>query len=84
MPKQKNKVKKIKKLHLQILAVVLLILLAVSLVVVNNIRSVQAQSAMVAQVYFEGEYSVDGGPWKQIVKGEHIPATIKSRIIIQG
>ena len=83
MPKQKNKAKKIKKLHLQILAVVLLILLAVSLVVVNNIRSVQAQSAMVAQVYFEGEYSVDGGPWKQIVKGEHIPAT-KGDVRLKG
>ena len=35
----------------------------------------QAESALIAQVYFDGEYRIADGPWQQIVKGKHIPST---------
>lgn len=75
MPKEKRKFKKIRRSHLQIVSVLLLIMLSLTLLLINNKRSTQAMSAMVADVYFEGEYSVNGGEWKKIVEGEHIPAT---------
>ena len=75
MPKEKRKFKKIRRSHLQIVSVLLLIMLSLTLLLINNKRSTQAMPAMVADVYFEGEYSVNGGEWKKIVEGEHIPAT---------
>ena len=75
MPKEKRKFKKIRRSHLQIVSVLLLIMLTLTLLLINNKRSMQAIPAMVADVYFEGEYSVNGGEWKKIVEGEHIPAT---------
>ena len=75
MPKEKRKFKKIRRSHLQIVSVLLLIMLSLTLLLINNKRSMQAIPAMVADVYFEGEYSVNGGEWKKIVEGEHIPAT---------
>ena len=50
-------------------------LLAILLLWFNHKTSTQAELAMVAQVYFDGEYRIADGPWQQIVKGEHIPAT---------
>ena len=71
----KNKLQKIQKSHLQLCGVLLLIALAVCLLWFGNITSTQAVPALVAQVYFDGEYSIDGGEWHPIVDGEHIPAT---------
>ena len=75
MPTFKDKFKKIKKSHLQIAGVLLLILLGVFLLWFNNFTSMQAQSALVAEVYFDGEYRIQDGEWHEIVEGEHIPAT---------
>ena len=60
---------------LQILGILLVILSAVLLLWRGNANSNQAQLAMVAQVYFDGEYRIADGPWQKIVKGEHIPST---------
>lgn len=79
----KNKLNFFKKTPWQVVGVLLLILLAVSLLWINNSRSMQAESALIAQVYFEGEYSVDGGEWKPIVEGEHIPAT-QGDVMLRG
>ena len=75
MPNLKNKSKKKKKIYIEIAGVLLLILLAAALLWFNNSTSTQADMALMADVYFEGEYSVDGGAWQPIVEGEHIPAT---------
>ena len=79
----RNKFQKVNKTHLQIAGVLLLILLAVFLLWFNNRNSMQADLAMVADVKFEGEYSVAGGPWQKIVDGEHIPST-KGNVTLRG
>ena len=71
----KNKFQKIKKSHLQIVGVVLLVLLAACLLWFGNSTSMQSELAMVAQVYFDGEYRIEDGPWREIVEGEHISST---------
>ena len=43
----------------------------------------QAQPALLAQVYFDGEYRIADGSWQQIVKGEHIPST-KGDVTLRG
>ena len=60
---------------LTIAGVLLLLLAAVILLWHGNATSNQAIPALVAQVYFDGEYRIADGPWQQIVKGNHIPST---------
>ena len=60
---------------LTIAGVLLLLLAAVILLLHGNANSMQAMPAMVAQVYFDGEYRIADGPWQKIVKGNHIPST---------
>ena len=66
---------KFNKLHLQVIGILLLISLAVGLLWYNNTTSLQAESALIADVYFDGEYRIEDGPWKDIEEGEHIPAS---------
>ena len=79
----KNKFHIFKKLHLQIVGVLLLFLLAAFLLWFNNFISLQADPALIAQVYFDGEYRVADGEWQPIVEGEHIPAT-KGDVTLRG
>ena len=72
-----------KKTHLQIAGVLFIILLAILLLWFNNSNSMQSVPAMLAKVYFEGEYSIDGGEWHKIVEGEHIPST-KGDVTLRG
>ena len=58
-----------------IASVLLLLCLAVFLLWHGNATSNQAMSALVAQVYFDGEYRIDNGEWHEIEKGKHIPST---------
>ena len=60
---------------LTIAGVVLLLVSAVILLLHGNATSNQAQPALVAQVYFDGEYRIVDGEWQKIVKGKHIPST---------
>ena len=60
---------------LKIVGVVLIIFLAIALLWYGNENSMQAMPALVAQVYFDGEYRVSDGEWQKIVKGNHIPST---------
>ena len=69
------KSKFIKKHHFQIAGVAFLLVLAVFLLWFYNRTSRQALPALVAQVYFDGEYQIEDGEWHKIVEGEHIPAT---------
>lgn len=60
---------------LTIAGVLLLLLSAVILLWHGNATSNQALPALVAQVYFDGEYRIADGEWQNIVKGNHIPST---------
>ena len=71
----KDNIKKINKTYLLVAGILLLILLAISLLWFNDSNSVQAESAMVADVYFAGEYRIADGEWQPIEEGKHISAT---------
>ena len=60
---------------LKIVGVILMLFLAVILLLHGNATSNQAEPALIAQVYFDGEYRIADGQWHKIVKGEHIPST---------
>ena len=83
MPDIKNKIHIFKKIPLSIAGVLLLILLAVFLLWFNNSTSTQAKPALIAQVYFDGEYRIADGEWQKIVKGKHIPST-KGDVTLRG
>ncbi len=55
--------------------VIVVFLLAVLLLWYANATSNQAQMALMAQVYFDGEYRIADGEWHKIVKGNHISST---------
>jgi signal transduction histidine kinase len=83
MPNLKSKLRGIKKIHLEVAGVLLLILLAVCLLWFNNTNSMQSMPAMIAQVYFDGEYRIADGEWQPIVEDEHIPST-KGDVTLRG
>ena len=58
-----------------IAGIFLLLLAAVILLWHGNATSTQAEPALVAQLYFDGEYRIADGQWQKIVKGKHIPST---------
>jgi hypothetical protein len=79
----KNKFHVFKKSYMAVAGVLFLILLAIFLLWFNHSHSMQAESALIAQVYFDGEYKIEDGEWHKIVKGEHIPST-KGDVILRG
>lgn len=83
MPGIKNRVCKFKYSYLQAIGIAFILLLVVLLLWHGNANSSQAQSALMAQVYFDGEYRIADGSWQQIVQGEHIPAT-KGDVTLRG
>lgn len=79
----KNRVFKFNYSYLQAIGIVFVLLLVVLLLWHGNATSMQAQPALLAQVYFDGEYRIADGSWKEIVKGEHIPST-KGDVTLRG
>ena len=73
-----NKIRTIK-----IVGALLLFFAAIVLLGHSNATSNQAAPALVAQVYFDGEYRIADGEWHKIVKGNHIPAT-KGDVTLRG
>ena len=71
----KEKLKGLKTSHIQIIGVLLVVVLAFLLLWFENANSMQAQPALVADVYFDGEYRVGDGEWHEIAEGEHITST---------
>ena len=63
------------KTTLWIIGILVVLFLAVTLLWHGNATSNQAMPAMVAQVYFDGEYRVADGEWQKIVEGKHISST---------
>ena len=83
MPSLKHKFQKIQTSHLQAAGILLLILLAAFLLWFTTTTSMQSIPAMVAQVYFDGEYRIADGEWQAIAEGVHIPAT-KGDVTLRG
>ena len=68
---------------LKIAGVILLILLSVSLLWHGNANSMQATPAIMAQVYFDGEYRIADGEWQAIEEDSNIPST-KGDVTLRG
>ena len=83
MPKANSRFCVFKPLYLQVIGVIVILFLAVALLWHANANSSQATSAIVAQVYFAGEYRIADGPWQEIVEGEHISST-KGDVTLRG
>ena len=75
MSKKETKSRFLKATTLAIVGVLLLVLTAVLLLWHGNANSMQAAPAMVAGVYFDGEYRIADGQWQKIEKGKHISST---------
>ena len=69
--------------HRQVAGIVVLVLLALVLLWFNYATSLQAVGATAAKVRFEGEYRIGEGQWKEIIPGQHIPAT-KGDVTLRG
>ena len=69
--------------YFHVACAVALILFACGLLWFTNSTSMQAEPAMLANVYFDGEYRIGDGEWKPIVEGEHIPST-KGDVTLRG
>ena len=78
-----NKIRFFNQTWLQIAGMVLLLILSVVLLWFNNANSLQASSAIAAQVRFQGEYRIGDGQWQEIKEGQHIPAT-KGDVTLRG
>ena len=83
MPKSETKSYTFKRFYFPIIGAIFILLLALVLLWRGNATSNQAMPALVAQVYFDGEYRIADGPWQPIVKGKHIPAT-KGDVTLRG
>lgn len=60
---------------LAVAGVLLLLFIAAIVLWHGNANSMQAMPALVAEVYFDGEYRIEDGEWTKIVEGEHISST---------
>ena len=83
MKDKNNKVRFGSRTSITIAGILLLLLFSVILLWHGNATSNQAIPAMVAQVYFDGDYRIADGEWQKIVEGEHIPAT-KGDVTLRG
>ena len=75
MSKKETKSRFLKATTLAIVGVLLLVFTAVLLLWHGNANSMQAAPAMVAGVYFDGEYRIADGQWQKIETGKHISST---------
>lgn len=83
MNDKKNKSRFLNMTTIKIVGVLLLFFSAIVLLWHGNATSNQAAPALVAQLYFDGEYRVADGEWHKIVKGSHIPST-KGDVTLRG
>ena len=83
MGNKESKLPFINKSTLRLAGIIGVLLLAVLLLWHVNVNSTQSIPAMLAQVYFDGEYSIAGGEWKEIEEGGHISST-KGDVTLRG
>ena len=75
MDSKETKFSLINKTTLWIVGIFAVLFLAAVLLWHGNATSNQAMPAMVAQVYFGGEYRIADGQWQKIETGKHISST---------
>ena len=75
MGNKETKFSFVKKTTLCNVGILAVLFFAVMLLWYGNANSMQATPAMLAGVYFEGEYRIADGEWQKIEKGEHISST---------
>ena len=75
MDSKETKFSFINKTTLWIVGIFAVLFLALVLLWYGNANSMQAMPAMVAGVYFDGEYRIADGQWQKIEKGKHISST---------
>lgn len=75
MPEFKNRILKLIQSNFPAIGASIVVLLALLLLWRGNATSNQAHLAMVAQVYFDGEYRIADGVWQDIEEGKHISST---------
>ena len=75
MKKKEPKSRFLNTTTLTIAGVLLLLFAAIILLWHGNATSNQAMPAMVAGVYFDGEYRIADGQWQKIETGKHISST---------
>ena len=75
MDSKETKFSFINKTTLWIVGIFAVLFLALVLLWHGNATSNQAMPAMVADVYFDGEYRIADGQWQKIEKGKHISST---------
>lgn len=75
MDSKETKFSFINKTTLCIVGIFAVLFLALVLLWHGNATSNQAMPAMVAGVYFDGEYRIADGQWQKIEKGKHISST---------
>ena len=63
------------RVTIQIFGILTVLFFAAVLLWYENYTSYQAELALTAQVYFDGEYRIADGEWHKIVKGKHISST---------
>ena len=68
---------------LPIIGVLLVVLTSIFLLWQGSSNSNQSIPAYTASVYFEGQYRIGDGEWKEVKKDEHIPAT-KGDVTLRG
>ena len=83
MDSKETKFSFINKTTLWIIGILGVLFLAVTLLWHSNANSMQATNALVAQVYFDGEYRIADGEWQEIVKGNHISST-EGEVTLRG
>ena len=75
MSDSKQNTKRLQGPCIRVVCILLLLLLTGALLWFGNRNSAQAMPALVADVYFDGEYRIADGEWRPIVEGEHISST---------
>ena len=75
MDSKETKFSFVNKAMLWIVGIFAVLFLALVLLWYGNANSMQAAPAMVAGVYFDGEYRIADGQWQKIEKGKHISST---------
>ena len=75
MDSKETKFSFINKTTRWIIGILVVLFMAVMLLWYGNANSMQAMPALVAQVYFDGEYRIADGQWQKIEKGKHISST---------
>ena len=83
MDKKATKFQFLNKKTLFIVGIVLVIIASIVMIIHGELNSIQSIPATPVQVYFDGEYRIGDGEWKEIKEGEHIPST-KGDVTLKG